>query len=416
MRTYLCSRAGALRRYALPLITATAVFATLVPAAPAMAERPAAAAEDEVYPPPPGPGDLSAYPEIASIMRDANEALRYSMAVVAADTSREYPAGSIEADLREGLLSMPAERQRIAAEAAQAMISDPDVRLRQFGRHGELGPERYAELGFSGVITPEAVPFNREALKRGLTERATAIEAVHVQEELVAMETAKKYKIPKLIQIPTLTSLDYRIEQVRCADETNPEWPGDDEIAMGGTSVDHKGMARQIGQFGVYNDFDDGEVKVYSYPGKLFERFDLTKSGAWPRTYSTVVMLAEKDGSGFADAISLVWSKVQLAVLKVIEKAVAGVLTGYLGAALADAIGKAVAWVVGAFFDWLIEMFHDDLFHPGKSYAYLPNRYEWMYKHPSDYGWTNFRSPTGTFTFNGHGGSYQVNIHWEVNP
>lgn len=86
MRTYLCSRAGALRRYALPLITATAVFATLVPAAPAMAERPAAAAEDEVYPPPPGPGDLSAYPEIASIMRDANEALRYSMAVVAADT------------------------------------------------------------------------------------------------------------------------------------------------------------------------------------------------------------------------------------------------------------------------------------------------------------------------------------------
>jgi hypothetical protein len=48
--------------------------------------------------------------------------------------------------------------------------------------------------------------------------------------------------------------------------------------------------------------------------------------------------------------------------------------------------------------------------------VYLPNRYEWMYKNAGDYGWTNFRAPTGTFTFNGHGGSYKVNVHWQVNP
>jgi hypothetical protein len=255
-------------------------------------------------------------------MQDADYALKYSMAVVAADPSKVFPVGSIEEDLRAGILAMPADRQKFAAESARQMIADPAVRKREFGRHGALDPSRYAHLGFSGVFTPETVPFDRAALKT------------------------------------RLTSLDYRIERVKCADETNPEWPGDDEIAMGGVAVGHQGATAKVNQFMVADDFDDNEVKVYADPGKLFHRFDLTGAGAWPRTYSTVVMLAEKDGSGFAD----------------------------------------------------------DLFDPGTHYVYLPNRYEWRYENASDHGWTNFRLPTGTFTFNGHGGSYKVNVHWQVNP
>ena len=34
--------------------------------------------------------------------------------------------------------------------------------------------------------------------------------------------------------------------------------------------------------------------------------------------------------------------------------------------------------------------------------------------HPSVLGWTNKRLPTGSFFVNGHGGSYQVNVHWQV--
>jgi hypothetical protein len=411
------SRAGGLRRYGLPLVAVVAVAAALVPAqAVATAQQPRVAVEDPEYPPPPTPGDLRSDPEIASIVQDADYALKYSMAVVAADPSTPYPADSIEEDLRTGILSMPADRQKSAAEAARQMIADPAVRKREFGRHGAIEPAKYAQLGFSGVFTPDTVPFDRVALKNRLTDRAAGIEAVHRAEESAAMDMARKYQIPAHLWIPTLTSLDYRIERVKCADETNPEWPGDDEIAMGGVAVGHNGVTTKVGQFMVRDDFDDDEVKVYADPGKLFHRFDLTGAGAWPRTYSTVVMLAEKDGSGFADAINTVWAKVKNDVLAVIEKAVTGVLTGYLGAALAEAIGKAIAWLVGVFFDWLFELFQDDLFDPGTHYVYLPNRYEWMYKNAADYGWTNFRLPTGTFTFNGHGGSYKVNVHWQVNP
>ncbi|MDQ3788852.1 MAG: hypothetical protein M3422_16615 [Actinomycetota bacterium] len=417
MRTRLCSRPGALRRYGLPLIAIAAVTAALIPAQAVATAQPArVAVEDPEYPAPPTPGDLRSDPEIASIMQDADYALKYSMAVVAADPSTPYPVGSIEEDLRTGILSMPADRQKAASSAARLMISDPAIRKREFGRHGAIDPAKYAQLGFSRVFTPDTVPFDREALKNRLTDRASRIEATHRIEEAGAKEMALKYQVPPHLQIPTLTSLDYRIERVKCVDETNPEWPGDDEIAMGGVAVGHYGATSKVNQFMVYEDFDDNEVKVYADPGKLFHRFDLTDAGAWPRTYSTVVMLAEKDGSGFADAINSVWVKVKDDVLAVIEKAVAGVLTGYLGAALAEAIGKAVAWLVGVFFDWLFELFQDDLFDPGTHYVYLPNRYEWMYKNASDYGWTNFRLPTGTFTFNGHGGSYKVNVHWQVNP
>ncbi|TDV44306.1 hypothetical protein [Actinophytocola oryzae] len=418
MRSHFRSRAGGPRRYGLPLIAVVAVAATLVPAqaAQAAAPTPQVSAEDPEYPAPPTPGDLRDDPEIASVMQEADYALKYSMAVVAADPSKEFAKGSIEEDLRTGILTMPAERQKSAAEAARAMIADPAVRKREFGRFGGIEPEKYAQLGFHGVFTTENVPVDAAALKRRLTARATQIEAAHKLEEANALEMAAKYNIPLKLQIPTLTSLDYRIERVKCADETNPEWPGDDEIAMGGVAVNHVGSTAKVNQFMVADDFDDNEVKVYADPGKLFHRFDLTNAGTFPRTYSTVVMLAEKDGSGFADAINTVWSKVKDDVQNVIEKAVAGLLTGYLGAALAEAIGKAVAWLVTTFFSWLFELFQDDLFSPGTHYVYLPNRYEWMYKNAGDYGWTNFRAPTGTFTFNGHGGSYKVNVHWQVNP
>jgi hypothetical protein len=411
------SRSGALRRYALPLLAVTAFTAVLVPAqAATAANAPRAAVEDPEYPAPPTPGDLRSDPEIAQIIQDADYALKYSMAVVAADPTRRFAAGSIEEDLRAGILSMPLDRQKAAGDSARRMIADPAVRKREFGRHGAVEPARYAELGFSGVFTPDSVPFDHAALSRRLDARATQIESTHRLEEAKAKDMALKYQIPLHLQIPTLTSLDYRIERVRCADETNPEFPGDDEISMGGVAVGHDGGTAKINQFVVADDFDDNEVKVYTDPGKLFHRFDLTGSGAWPRTYSAVVMLAEKDGSGFADAINTVWQKIKGDVLKVIEKAVAGVLTGFLGAALAEAVGKAVAWLVGVFFDWLFELFQDDLFDPGTHTVYLPNRYEWMYRNAADYGWTDFRAPTGTFTFNGHGGSYKVNVHWQVNP
>lgn len=409
----------ALGRFGLPLVLAAAVAATLVPAqvASAAPPRPVAVEEDEDYPAPPGVGDVVRNnPEVAAIIKDADEALRYSMAVVTADPSRQYPADSVEEVLRQGLLTMPEDRRKTAAESARRLINDVDYRKRTFGRHGSLEPAKYADLGFAGVFTPESVPVAKEALKRRLLDRAAQLEAKHRQEEAEALEVARRLHIPPNLQIPTLTSLDYRIDWVKCVDETNPEWPGDDEIAMGGTRVDHEGVTEKVNQFMVDDSFDDGEKKTYTDPGKLFTRFDLTTAGDWARTYNVVVMLAEKDGSGFADAINVVWAKVKDQVQQIVAQVIAGIISVWLGAAIGEAIGQAVAWLVTTFFSWLFELFLDDLFNPGIHGVYLPNRYEWMYKNPANYGWTDFRQPPGMFTFVGHGGTYKVKVHWQVNP
>jgi hypothetical protein len=75
---------------------------------------------------------------------------------------------------------------------------------------------------------------------------------------------------------------------------------------------------------------------------------------------------------------------------------------------------RVVGWLLGKFADWIISVFDDDLFKPGATWTQLPHRNSVAYLIPQFLGWTNLRAPTGTFTFNGHGGSYKVNVHWQV--
>ncbi len=386
--------------------TVTALTAALLP--------PVAAAEE--YPPADPVGKI-AYPELASIMTEAGHALRYSMAVVAADPGREYEQGTVEADLRQGVLSLSEEYRERVVTSAKQMLEDPKARQENFGQYAEIDPEKYASLGFGNVFTSEYVKFDAKALADRLRARAEEMKAEHDAEEQRAVDYAKQIGIK--LPFPQLSSLDLRIDQVLCVDETGPdfwEWVNADRIDVGGVSLDHRGRTRPVSSQMV-GHFNDGTVKSYPAPGLLHSHHDLTTSGEWPRTYYGVIMLAEiDDGGGFAQAIRDVWLTIRDKVVEVIIEWIVDLLEGWLGTSFAEAIGEAIAWLIGGFFEWLASLFSDDVFAPKTVRVDLPSPYEFMYTSASHYGWTNYRLPTRSLTYTGFGGQYRLNYHWQVNP
>ena len=151
--------------------------------------------------------------------------------------------------------------------------------------------------------------------------------------------------------------------KVRCADETNPEFAGDDEIALGGLTVDETGDTKKVSQFMVGNSFDDGEQKVYS-PPKRFTYFNLNEGGTkFPKSYFVTLALAEKDMGGFADFLNKLWDKVKEKILPMITAAVGGAI-GSVVPGLGTIVGAAVGWALGQLVAWLIGLFGDDVFKP----------------------------------------------------
>ncbi|ROP34982.1 hypothetical protein [Saccharothrix texasensis] len=390
-----------LRRYAIPLLVAS--LAVLAVPAQAVAGPPRTAVEEPEYPPTPGPAPLAdTHPALLTITQDAELALRYTYSAVASDPTATYPEGSIEADLRTGLLSLPADRLRPIVDTARTLVASPaETRIEQFGRHGRLPVEEFRRLGFDGAFAD--VRYDRESLNRTILARAAELE----REGWVDDEAAARSALPKL------TSLDLRVDKVKCVDETS-DWWFEDEIAMGGVAVDHTGKATKVNRWFV-GDFDQGDSVNYADPGKLFRRFDLTAAGAWPRSFVATVMLAEEDEGDFAAAIQQAWAKVSAKVQAEIAKAVASATAPYVGAAIAEAIGQVVGWLADKFATWLMGLLDDELFKAGTAFVKLPHRLQPFYVNPQNLGWTNHRLPPTTMTFIGHDGQYKVNLHWQVN-
>lgn len=203
----------------------------------------------------------------------------------------------------------------------------------------------------------------------------------------------------------TTDKLELRIHKVKCLDETNPEFFGDDEIALGGISVDETGDTKKIPQFTVSNSFDDGEQKVYS-PPKRFTYFNLREGATFPKSYCVTLVLAEIDMGGFGDFLSNVWDKVSKKVLELISSAV-GTAVNTVVAGLGNIVGVAVAWVVDKFIDWLIGLFGDDVFKPYTVCVNIPSLKARWPGNKTD-------SPEGVITYKGYGGSYQVVFDWRL--
>ncbi len=208
-----------------------------------------------------------------------------------------------------------------------------------------------------------------------------------------------------LVPAATTNKLELRIHKVRCVDETNPEWPGDDEIAMGGTAVDETGDVHKIAQFTVRNDFDDGEQKVYN-PPKRFTMFSLLEGNAWPKSYFVTLVLAEKDMGGFADFLNKLLDAVKKRVIEALGAAIGGVI-GSIGGPLMAVIGAAIGWIVGKIFEWLKAWWSDDVFPPKTVSVSIPSLTARWAGGATD-------SPNGVLRFQAHGGTYDVTYDWRM--
>jgi hypothetical protein len=207
-------------------------------------------------------------------------------------------------------------------------------------------------------------------------------------------------------------NLLFKVHRVKCVDETNPEWPGSDEIAMGGVALDDKKVESIINEIFVGGNFDDGDVKNYN-PAKVLKSFSLSSGGTFPKSYAVFLTLAEKDGGGFASFLNDLYKAIKdklgavfAAIGGAIGTAVGAAIGGTVGGPLGILVGAAVGYILGALIDWLIGIIQDDMFAPQVAI--------------SEFGSVNatfngsLQSPIQTLNYIGHGGYYQVRYSWEI--
>lgn len=283
----------------------------------------------------------------------------------------------------------PAQRQAATARVMQ-LVKAPEATRAQY----------FADL--AKVDLTQAKPVDELALALPLPP-AMKFTRAHLEGLRLHRELARP---AGLVPQQVTDKLELRIHKVRCVDETNPEWLGDDEIAMGGTSVDETGDSKKIAEFMVRNDFDDGEQKVYS-PPKQFTMFSLREGGeSWPKSYFVTLVLAEKDMGGLADFLNKLLDAVKSHVVSALGAAIGGVI-GSVGGPLAAVIGAAVGWIVGQIFEWLRSWWSDDVFPPktvSVSIGSLSARFAG--------GATD--SSNRVLRFSAHGGTYDVTYDWRV--
>jgi hypothetical protein len=202
-----------------------------------------------------------------------------------------------------------------------------------------------------------------------------------------------------------------RLHRVRCVDETDGflgTEAGDDEILLGGTTIDATGAVSKVSPFKVRDDFDDNEVKIYS-PPKPFCSFDLTKGSDFPKSYFVTFLMGEEDNGGFPEFLSALLEALKGYVAKAIGAAVAGAGGAFVGS-FAGPIGTAVGAIVGAVIGWVIDglrtIWEDDQFPPQTTSISIPSL---------NCSWSGKLDSAGhLLTFSGIGGKYRILFDWQL--
>jgi len=122
--------------------------------------------------------------------------------------------------------------------------------------------------------------------------------------------------------------VNFRIHEVKCIDETNPEWPGHDEIHWGGVAVDDKDVTTKIAEKHVRDNFDDGEKKTYS-PPDIVKYFPLDDK--YPKEFLITMTLAEKDSGGMSDFLQKLYEAIKGEIFLICE-ALGAAAGAYIGA------------------------------------------------------------------------------------
>jgi hypothetical protein len=395
--------------------------------------------------------------ELRKIAEDVLGALKYSFAAVASRPDLPTRTDSVEAAFKEGLKSLPAEKQQSYQRTAAPLLGAPvAVRSLEFGRAGQRSAEEHAgaaggfarfEEGLAPLaidtkllgVKPATIRVPTEALRS--TPEGLLIPSAMLPKDFesfasdfeAARESARGTEVADLERLTDIwgpfsktdpfataaesefeelavtNKMGFWITQVKCVDETNPEWWGSDEIALAGITVDETGDTLKVPEKYIGGGFDDGNSKSYS--NWRYHWFNLNEGSVWPKTYSVTLFLAEKDHGGLSKVLNSVWEKVRDKVKEAVAKAVGGALSSLVGPAIANAIGQAVAWIVNALVGWIINAFKDDIFPPYTARVTTPSMSaRWHYPNGK---WGNPSSGIRTAHFYGHGGHYSVQYYWQ---
>lgn len=394
--------------------------------------------------------------EIRKIAESVLGGLKYSFATAAASSAETLQAGSIEADMHSALATLAKDRQEHFAGVASKLVTAPEsARLAMFGNAGVLDATTFVRKGgfdsfTTNVTLPKIdkkllglkgdqfiVPLTRLSAQEGaLTVEGEALTAERVA---AAADKAEEARIEtgvvnhdRLADVwgPVIegdpfegmvvgedfepfadpSNMGLWITEVKCVDETNPEWWGSDEIALAGIETDEDGDTRPINEVYIGGGFDDGDRKTY--PNWRYTTFNMNEGNYWPKKYLVAFILAEKDHGGLQAFLDRVWKSVRDQVKAAIAKAIGAGLSAYLGPVIANAIGAAVAWIVDVFVGWLINLFGDDIFPIQTVSVTTPSKSaRWYYPNGQ---WGNPSSGIRVANFYGHGGHYQVKYYWKI--
>lgn len=211
------------------------------------------------------------------------------------------------------------------------------------------------------------------------------------------------------------TKLNLRIHRVVCVDETGGKWAekfGNDEIYLGGFTLDANHNTMGYGPRSVYAHFDDGDVKTFS-PPRVCATIDLGGSFNRTRNYYAGFLLIEHDSGNMASAVASlvkkVNDKVQEELLRIQQAREAN--SGGAGVAV---VGTAVAviWplikddVVAYVKSKLSSWFGDEIFPLQVVSATLTS---------SDHTWNGQKtSQLSMREFRAHDGVYQIFYDWQL--
>ncbi|HEX5110647.1 MAG TPA: hypothetical protein VFV95_19490 [Vicinamibacterales bacterium] len=288
-------------------------------------------------------------------------------------------------------------KQQAAVVKAMASVTAPEAQRQAF--YGDLAKidlrsETIVEKQVRARPFPADLRFPKSHLEAVIAGHV-ALQIPHLQ--LVTQGDA-------ILPQQVTDNLEFRVHKVRCDDETNPEFAGDDEIALGGLSVDETGDTKQVGQFTVRSDFDDGEQQVY-VPPRRFTFFNLREGTTFPKDYAVTLVLAEKDMGGLHDFIVKLWEKVKSKVLEYAAAAVGAAVGSATFPGLGTIIGAVVGWALGKLIEWLIGLFSDDIFTPVTLTCKINGLANLFTGNKTD-------SPEGLTTFSGYGGRYSLTYDW----
>lgn len=411
--------------------------------------------------------------EIRKITEDVINAVKYSLTATAAhpDSVRSNSTESEFAAVMEKLGKIRPGMVEAARSEARALVqADESVRRAVFGRHGAIPAQAFVGNGFKrsledqgsievnakllgvtsnsvtipngvlrptdgGLLIPSDVLIGRGGnvvapndFQSVVSDTATsaAKSGVFDKERMDSVWGATTDFDPYAEQAPdsdfmpqaAASRLGVYVRRVKCEDETDPEWWGNDEIALGGISTDENGDVKKIGETFVGDGFKDGKSKSYS--DWQFHWFSLNEERFWPKKYGITFVLAEKDNGGLSDFLNKLWAEVKDKVKEAIEKALeiaGGIVGGMFGVAeigrvIGQVLGKAVAWAINKLVEWLIGLFKDDIFKPATAWLTVPSAHaRWYYPNGT---WGNPWSGTWWFRFSGFGGRYLLEYQWRL--